>query len=143
MLPAPPAVAGDREADVRGPAVEDPADLEDGDDRRAVGGRVGLDLGLVRAGGVAVRVARDLPRDELAVGPGSVEQVDRRQVATPSTGDEVANTVDGLDPVGATCAADARRPGCRRADEEKGGKDESCSSQRFPPGPPPSGSRNG
>jgi hypothetical protein len=143
VLPAPPAVTRDREADVRGPAVEDPADLEDGDDRRPVGRRVGLDLGLVPAVGVAVRVARDLPRDELAVGADTVEQVDRRQVASPPAGDEVANAIDGLNPVGAARAADPRRPGCGRAEEEKCGEDESCSFQLLPPGPPPSGSRNG
>jgi hypothetical protein len=143
VLPAPPAVKGDREADVRGPAVEDAADLEDGDDRRAVGRRVGLDLGLVPAVGVAVRVARDLTRDELAVGADTVEQVDRRQVASPSAGDEVADTIDGLNPVGAAGAPNPRRPGRGRAEDKKCREDDRCSFQLLPPGPLPSGSRNG
>jgi hypothetical protein len=111
VLPAPPAVTGDREADVRGSAVEDPADLEDRHDRGPVCGRVGLDLGLVRTVGVAVRVARDLPRDELAVGADTVEEVDGGQVAFPSAGDEVPDAVDGLNPVGAARSANPRRPG--------------------------------
>ncbi len=95
MLPAPPAVAGDREPDVGGPAVEDAPDLEDGDDRGAVGRRV-----------------------------------------------EVAGAVDGLDPVGAACAADSRRPRRRGACDEESSEDERYAFQLLPSGPP-SGSRNG
>src|SRR4029077_20881340 len=55
--PRPARVTRHREADVARAAVEDAPDLEDGDDLLAEGGGIGLDLRLVLALRVGVRVA--------------------------------------------------------------------------------------
>jgi hypothetical protein len=60
MEPCLSPVGGGGEADVRGPAVEEPPRLEGGDNRIPECERVGLDLGLVIAVGVVERVAADL-----------------------------------------------------------------------------------
>ena len=60
VLPARPSVSRGRPADVGRAAVEEAPRLEGGDDRRPRCERVGLDLRLVLARGVRVRVGADL-----------------------------------------------------------------------------------
>ena len=141
---APPgaaAVVRDRVADVARAAVEDPPDLEDRDDRLAEGGRVGLDLGLVLALAVLVRVARGLARHYLAVAGDAVGAVDGGEVVAAAAGDEVADAVHGLQPVGPLRAVDARRRRHRDDDQREGEGDEERPLQREPS--PFSASRNG
>ena len=116
--PGAPAVARDGVADRVRAAVEEPPDLEERDDRLAEGGRVGLDLRLVRAAAVLERVARGLARHHLAVGCDPVEPVDGREVVAAAAGDEVAHAVHRLQAVGPGGAADAGR-GRHRDDHER------------------------
>jgi hypothetical protein len=74
----------------------------------------------VLALGVPVRVVRDPPRDDLAVGRHDVDRVGGDDVASRPARDPVAHAVDGLDPVGALRPVDRGRG--RNGDKHEPGR---------------------
>jgi hypothetical protein len=117
-------------------AVEDAADLEDGDDRLAEGERFRLDLGRVLAVAGPERVARGPACDDLAVAADAVQLIDGGEVAAEAAGDDVADAVDRLQAIRAARAADPRRRGGRGSEEQEREGDEKRASQRDSLGPP-------
>jgi hypothetical protein len=117
-------------------AVEDPADLEDGDHGLAERERVGLDLGRMLTLAGAKRIRRRAPGDDLAVAGDAVELVDGGEVVPAAAKNPVAQPVDGLEPVGPARAADPRRGGGRSGDEQERERYDKRALQREPPGPP-------
>ena len=105
-LPRQPGIGGRRPADVGGAAVNEAPALE----RRHLGGTeaeaVGLDLRLVLAGRVSVRVARDLQADHLAVGRDRVPWVRGDDVPSGPAADRVHASAGRRDPVGLVRADD-------------------------------------
>ena len=81
------------EADVGRGALEAPPDLEGGHGRAAEREAVGLDLGLVLAAVVAIRVAREPAPDELAVARDCIEQIGVHDVGTGAAAHRVTAPV--------------------------------------------------
>src|SRR5438270_563027 len=84
-----------READARGPAVDHPAGLEGGHERRADGEARRLHLGLVLPVLVGERVTREPPAHGLAARADRVLEVGDGEVAARAAADRVARAVVG------------------------------------------------
>src|SRR5919108_130504 len=96
-----------READPRRAAVDHPAGLEGGHDRRADRVAVGLDLRLVLALRVGERVARELPRHDLAAPADGVGELGHGHVTAGAAANGVAGAVVGDgEPVAARTAGE-------------------------------------